>query len=277
MNDQPKLWNSSSGCAWVDAQAVLDQMFQPIEDLLTEVVLAGSPRRVLDVGCGTGATTLAIARRLGANGQCVGVDISEPMLAAARARAERERTPVSFIQADAQTHPFEPSSFDAIMSRFGVMFFDDPVSAFTNLRRAARVDAKLRCVAWRSPDENPFMTTAERAAAPLLPNLPPREPDAPGQFGFAKSQRVHDILEESGWVEIDLRPIDVACTFPESHLEEYATRFGTVGRAVQDVDEKTRAQVVDVVRAAFEPFVHGTEVRYDAACWMIGARASSAS
>ena len=147
--------------------------------------------RVLDVGCGTGSTTLAVARRLGAKGRCIGIDISEPMIAAARARAEREGTPASFIRADAQTHAFEPASFDMIISRFGVMFFDDSVRAFANLRRAAKQTPSLRFIAWRSAAENPFMTTAERAAAPLLPNLPARRPDAPGQFAFADRDRVH--------------------------------------------------------------------------------------
>ena len=116
------------------------------------------------------------------------------------------------------------------------------------------------------------MTTAERAAAPLLANIPPRVPDEPGQFGFANAQRVRRILEGSGWSEIDIQPIDVVCTFPEKELTRYATRFGVLGRALPEVDEGTRARVVDTVRAAFEPYVHGAEVRYDAACWMIGAR-----
>jgi ubiquinone/menaquinone biosynthesis C-methylase UbiE len=269
---QAAQWNRTAGCAWVEAQEMIDRTFQPIEDLLVDAILAGSPRRVLDVGCGTGATTLAVARRLGTNGECVGIDISEPMTDAARARAEREGTPARFIRADAQSYPFEPSSFDAIMSRFGVMFFDDPVLAFANLRRAMRPAAELRCVVWRSPEENPFMTTAERAAAPLLPSMPPRVSDAPGQFAFADSQRVRRILEESGWTGIDIQPIDVVCTMPESELARYATRFGPVGRVLDDADEATRDRVVKTVRAAFEPFVHGAEVRYDAACWMIAAR-----
>jgi SAM-dependent methyltransferase len=272
-DDQPALWNGNAGCAWVDAQVMLDRMYKPFEDLLVDDVAAASPLRVLDVGCGTGATTLAAARRLGANARCVGIDISEPMLVAARARAERVGAPAHFIRADAQTYPFEPSSYDAIMSRFGVMFFDDPVSAFTNLRRAARAGAELRFVAWRSPDENPFMTTAERAAAPLLPGVPPRVPDAPGQFGFADAQRVHRILEQSGWAQIDIQPIDVVCTFPESELARYVSRFGPLGRVLQDADEPTRTRVVETVRAAFEPFVHEADVRYVAACWMVAARA----
>jgi ubiquinone/menaquinone biosynthesis C-methylase UbiE len=274
-DEQTTLWNGLAGHAWVELQEVLDQMFKPIEDLLVEAVFAGSGRWVLDVGCGTGSTTLAVARLLGAKGRCIGIDISDPMINAGRARAERESTPASFIRANAQNHPFQAASFDMIMSRFGVMFFDDFVRAFANLRRAAKDDAELRFVAWRSPSENPFMTTAERAAAPLLPNIPARRPDAPGQFAFADQRRVHRILEESGWAEIDIRPIDVACTLPEKELVRYFTRLGPLGRVLHEADDPTRTQVIDTVRAAFAPYVHGAEVRFTAACWMVRARAPS--
>jgi len=276
-NEQTALWNGRAGRAWVESQALLDQMFKPFEDLLAEVARAGSWRRVLDVGCGTGGTTLAVARQLGAKGHCTGIDISEPMIAAARARARQEDTTASFIRADAQTHAFAPASFDMIISRLGVMFFDNPVLAFANLRRAASDDAGLRCLAWRSAAENPFMTTAERAAAPLLPNLPARQPGAPGQFAFADRHRVASILEDSGWAAIDIQTIDVECTLPENALTGYLTRLGPVGLILEDADERTRAQVIDTVRAAFDPYVHGDEVRYTAACWMVSARAPSAS
>ena len=270
---QTTLWNGPAGRAWVEAQELLDQMFKPLEDLLVEAVSAGSGHRVLDVGCGTGSTTLAVARLLGAKGDCIGIDISEPMITAARARAEREGTPASFIRANAQDHAFEPASFDMIISRFGVMFFDDFTRAFANLRRAAKDDAELRFIAWRSPSENPFMTTAERVAAPLLPNLPARRPDAPGQFAFADQRRVHRILEESGWAGIDIRPIDVPCTLPEKELVRYLTRLGPLGLILHEADDRTRTRVIETVRAAFEPYVHGADVRFTAACWKVGARA----
>ena len=271
-NEQATLWNGRAGRAWVEAQELLDQVLKPFEDLLVEAVCAGSAHRVLDVGCGTGGTTLAVARRLGADCHCIGVDISAPMIAAARAGAEREGAPASFIRADAQSHAFAPSSFDMIISRFGVMFFEDPVLAFANLRRAATDDAALRFIAWRSTAENPFMPTAERAAAPLLPNLPARRPDAPGQFSFADRQRVASILEASGWAEIDIRPIDVDCTLPEKEMVGYLTRLGPVGLILQDADERTRGQVIETVRAAFDPYVHGMEVHFTGACWMVSAR-----
>jgi ubiquinone/menaquinone biosynthesis C-methylase UbiE len=272
-DEQTRLWNGPAGRAWVDGQAILDQMLQPFEDLLIEAVAARRPRRLLDVGCGTGSTTLAFAWLLGAQGECVGIDVSEPMIVAARERAETEHSRARFVRANAQLHEFEPATFDMFVSRFGVMFFDDPVRAFANFRRAATHDATLRFIAWRSPAENPFMTTAERAAAPLLPNLPPRKLDAPGQFAFADRERVSRILEESGWSDIDIRPTDVACSLPAKALDAYLDRMGPVGMALQDADEQTRTRVIATVRAAFDPYVHGAEVRYTAACWMVSARA----
>jgi SAM-dependent methyltransferase len=271
-DEQAQFWSSSAGCAWVEAHALVDRTLQPFEDLLVEAVAASGARRVLDVGCGTGSTTRAIARLVGATGQSVGIDISEQMIEAARMLADRERTPATFICDDAQTHAFAPGSFDLIMSRFGTMFFSDPVQAFANLRRAAGHDGRLCSVVWRSADENPFATAAERAAAPLLANLQARVANAPGQFGFADAQRVHSILAQGGWSEIDIRPIDVPCTLPEKELIRYGTRFGPVGTALRDADPQTRAQVATAVRAAFDPFVHGDEVRFTGCCWWVTAR-----
>ncbi|KIQ28196.1 SAM-dependent methyltransferase [Variovorax paradoxus] len=271
--EQAALWNGRAGRAWIDGQATLDRMFAPFEDLLADTVRTASARRVLDVGCGTGSTTLAAARAVGARGECVGVDISQPMIAVARERAEREVSTARFVSADVQTHAFEPASFDLVISRFGVMFFDDPVAAFANLRSAASAHARLQVIAWRSAAENPYMTTAERAAAPLLPNLPVRAPGAPGQFAFAERHRVASILRESGWGDIDIQPIDVECAYPEKDLVGYFTRLGTVGQVLEDADEATRREAIGTMRAAFDPFVHGDEVRFTAACWAIGAKA----
>jgi SAM-dependent methyltransferase len=271
-DEQAQLWNGSAGCAWVEAQELLDRILQPFEDVLVEAVAASGARRVLDVGCGTGSTTRAVARLSGANGDSVGVDISEQMIDLARVLAEQERSPAKFVCADAQTHAFEPASFDVVMSRFGVMFFADPVRAFANLGNAAGREATLSFIAWRSPAENQFMTTAERAAAFLLPNLPARRADAPGQFGFADARRVESILTASGWTDIDIQPIDRTCTLPASELSRYGARLGPVGIALREVDQRTREQVVAVVRKAFEPYVHGDEVRFTAACWKVDAR-----
>lgn len=271
--EQATLWNGVAGQSWVAAQEVLDGMFRPLERLLVETALARPRASVLDVGCGTGGTTIAVARALGPASRCVGVDVSRPMLQHARVRAEREGTAVTFICADAEIYPFERGSFDLILSRFGVMFFDDTPLAFTNLRGAAGDGAELLAVAWRGPAENPFMTAAEQAAAPLLPHLPARDPDGPGQFRFADSNHVARLLEDSGWTDIDVRPLDVECSFSEKDLLRYATRLGPLGRVLHDADEPTRERVLAVVRRAFDPYVHGEQVRFNAACWAIAARA----
>jgi SAM-dependent methyltransferase len=269
---QSALWNGLGGRGWVDAQTALDAMLRPFEDRLLEAVPAEHRGRMLDVGCGTGSTTLAFARLAGPEGRCVGIDVSEPMLALARERAARERSPATFVCADAQAHVFPAAGFDAIVSRFGVMFFDDPERAFANLRGAARAGAELRFLAWRAPVENHFMTTAERAAAAFLPSMPARDPDAPGQFAFADRDRVQSILQASGWAGVDIQPLDVVCTLPEQDLVRFVTRVGPLGRVLQEADDRTRERIVAAVRPAFAEFVHGPEVRFPAAVWMVGAR-----
>lgn len=270
---QAALWNGSAGRAWVDSQALMDTMFRPIEDLLLESLAHVPNAAVLDVGCGAGATTLAIAGRLGAQGRCTGIDISAPMIAAARERAAREAPAAEFVCADAQRHDFGPARFDLVLSRFGVMFFDDPVAAFARLRHATRDHGRLRFIAWRSQADNAFQTAAERAARPLLPQLPQRRPDEPGQFGFADRGRVADILAAAGWKDVTLRAADIECTFPATELPAYLGRMGPVGRALEGVDATTREQVIAALQPAFAPFLHGDEVRFTAACWDVSAHA----
>jgi SAM-dependent methyltransferase len=274
-DEQARLWNGPAGRAWVDNRDLLDDLFAPFEALLVDATRAAGATRVLDIGCGTGATTLAIADALPATGECTGVDVSEPMLRVARDRAAAAGSATTFVCADAQSHAFAPGRSDLVVSRFGVMFFADPVAAFANLRRAVRAGGALRCVTWRDASENPFMTTAERAAAPLLPDLPVRRPGAPGQFAFAEPARVQELLVRSGWTDVALQPIDVPCGFPLARLEDYVTRLGPVGAALEAADEPTRRRVLPVLRAAFAPYVDGDTVRFVAACWMLGATASA--
>jgi SAM-dependent methyltransferase len=272
--EQIALWNDTAGRAWVETQKTLDAVLAPFEDLLVEAVAARKAQRVLDVGCGTGSVALAVARQLGPKGTIVGIDVSQPMIALAKQRAHRESVPPRFLCADAQTYAFDANSFDMIISRFGVMFFDDSVRAFANLRRAATKGAHLQAIVWRSAADNPFMTTAERAAAPFLPEMPPRRPDEPGQFAFADKGRVHSLLEESGWSAIDIQPLDVVCTLPDPELKAYITRLGPLGRVLPQLDEQKRARIVEAGLAAFDPYAQGAEVRFTAACWMVSARAA---
>lgn len=274
VNAQTALWNGAAGNSWVQAQALLDGMFTPFTARLLAPLQTQPCTRVLDVGCGTGAVSLAIAQRLRATANVTGIDISEPMLAIARARAEAQALPVDFVCADAQRHVFPAPDFDRIVSRFGVMFFDEPVDAFAQLRRAARAQCELHAIVWRDPAENAFMTCAERAAAPLL-NPPARQARQPGQFAFADASYVRDILHASGWSRGTVTPLDLECRFPAQDLSTYARLLGPVGVALRDqqLDAATRSQVLSAVLAAFSPFVQGDEVRFNAACWELQASA----
>lgn len=272
--DQATLWNEASGPTWVELQAVLDRMLAPFVDVLIDEAFPGAGGRILDIGCGAGATTLAMARRLGLQGQALGVDISGPLVAAARARAEADGVGnAAFVQADAQTYGFEAGRFDAVISRFGVMFFEDPEAAFANIRRGARPEARLAFVAWRSPADNPFMTAAWRAAAPFLPEMPTPEPNAPGQFGFADGERTAGILRAAGWRDVDVQPLDVPAAVAVEDLRRYLQKMGPVGAALRQADEATRSRVTDAVEAAYAPFIVDGEARYTAACWKVTARA----
>lgn len=269
---QHALWNGPSGEVWVEAQALLDGMFAPLAEQLAGAVPAGQPAQVLDVGCGTGAVCLAITARLGEGGHCSGVDISAPMIARAVERAAAAGLQIDFAVGDAQRHRFAPARLDRIVSRFGVMFFDDPVQAFANLRQATRSGGTLHALAWRSAAENPFMTTAERAAAPLLA-LPPRTADGPGQFAFADRQRVRGILADSGWRDIEVTAVDQVCSIRAADLHRYVSLLGPVGGMLRGprIDAALRTRVLQVVEQAFAPFVQGDRVEFVAACWALRA------
>lgn len=270
---QAELWNGLAGRNWVEQNALLDRLLEPLVQPLVDDVRRQGARDVLDIGCGAGATTFAVARSLRGQGRCTGLDLSAPLIDLARRLAvETGVDNADFVVADAQLHAFPPGRFDAVISRFGVMFFDDPVAAFANLRRAARTDARLAMVAWRGIEDNPFMTAAERAAAPLLPEAPPRAPDAPGQFAFADRERVSRILTAAGWREVDLQPLDVACRMPADDLATYAVRMGPVSLALPNLEADRREAVIEAVRRGFEPFVSDGVARFTAACWMVRGR-----
>jgi SAM-dependent methyltransferase len=272
--DQSALWNDAGGKTWVEMQALLDRMLQPFEERLTAAAFPGEGRWVLDIGCGAGATTLAMARRLGAQGLALGVDISGPLITAAKARAEAEGLEhAGFVEADAQTFRFDPGAFDAVISRFGVMFFDDPEAAFANIRKALRPGGRLTFVAWRSPAENPFMMTGAMAAAPFLPAMTPPQPNAPGQFAFADGDRVRRILEASGWRGIEVQPIDVPGQVAEADLMTYVLRLGPAGLALRDADEALKAKVAEALQTAFRPYVQDGAARFTSACWLVTASA----
>ncbi|MCB0858842.1 MAG: class I SAM-dependent methyltransferase [Solirubrobacterales bacterium] len=267
-------WASGAGNAWVEIQDLTDRVYAGVEQRLTDEVAEGPGKRVLDVGCGTGVTTVAIAQRLGPESACTGVDVSDVMVEAARRRAGAAGVSARFELGDAGSREFEEGQFDCVVSRWGVMFFPDPVAAFSNLRKAA-AGGRLRAVTWRTQLENPFMTVAEEAAAPLLEGFDVRPVDeAPGQFGLADEETTTGILDAAGWTDVEMVSFDVICSFPESELVRYFGGLGPLARYLDGIPESdVPDNLVETVREAFTPYIDGGEVRFNAACWMIRAAA----
>jgi SAM-dependent methyltransferase len=260
-------WNERSGLAWAELTKLLDRQIEGIGERVLEVLAPRPGERLLDVGCGCGQTTVARGRAVGPAGRVVGLDVSHPMLEVARRRvAEAGLAQVELVEADAQTHALEAGAFDGLFSRFGVMFFADPVAAFGNLRRVLVPGARLAFACWRSPAENPVMTTAMTAARHRFPPLPTPVPGAPGPFAFADDGRVRALLEAAGFAEVAIAPHDA--DMGGNGLEDslrLAVRIGPLGAALREHPELL-PHVIDDVRAAYLPLV-----RDDGAVWMRSA------
>src|SRR5437764_11189938 len=176
-------WNGQSGERWVAYQARLDAMLAVFGQAAIEAAAPAAGERVLDVGCGAGASSLALAARVGAGGQVLGVDISEPLIARARALTPQD-TPVLFRVADASSAELPEGAFDILFSRFGVMFFDDPTGAFAHMRRALKPGARVAFVCWRGMAENDWVRLPSGAIKGIVPPTAPPDPEAPGPFSF---------------------------------------------------------------------------------------------
>lgn len=268
--DQAAHW-SEAGQVWVEHSGPLDRFLDTVTPALLDAAFPGAGAAVLDIGCGYGSTTLAMARRLGPGGRCLGVDISAPMLGLARARAEGVAG-VAFRQADAQTADLGVGAFDAAMSRFGVMFFDDPTAAFGNIRRAVKPGGRQAFVCWRSPLENAFFSAPAMAAAPLLPPAPPPEPGAPGQFAFADKARVGAILDAAGWKGVSIDELDAPASLSLADARELLLGVGPVGAALR-ADPRLEARLTEAMTGALEPYRVGEQLKVNAACWLVTARA----
>ena len=267
-------WNQTGGQAWVELQGLMDGLNKSIEEALVDAAFPGAGKAVLDIGCGAGATTLAMARRLGRGGESLGVDVSEALLELAQSRAEREGlTGAHFALGDAQTLDMGEHRFDAAMSRFGVMFFSDFDAAFINIRRSMKPGGALAFACWRKPADNPLAGAPMKAVAHLLPAQPAPDPDAPGRFAFADAARVRGILERSGWTQIAVEPLDAPTPISLEDLTTLSLRMGPLASALREQDETMAAKVREAVAAALEPHVEDGIIPMVAGCWLVTARA----
>jgi SAM-dependent methyltransferase len=272
--DQVTYWNATAGSTWAALQKRLDAQIGPLGDKALERLAPATGEHVLDVGCGCATTTLELARRVGPSGKVTAVDISQPMLEIARRSAQECRLDnVSFVQADAQTYPFDAGSYDAIFSRFGVMFFIDPVAAFKNLLAALKPGSgRLAFVCWRKLAENEWMATPLSAAMEHLPPQPRPDPHAPGPFAFADAERLKSILGQAGFADVAITPHDQKVELGMlDEAVEHSVRVGALSRLLNENPDAVDP-VVETLRDTLREFAGDGIVRMGAGVWIVSAR-----
>lgn len=273
-----ELWNGVDTAAWTTHPERYDTMLAPFGDAVLDAARPTPGEKVLDVGCGAGTLTLAAARAVGPTGTATGVDISRPLLDLAAQRADQSgSTTAAFEEADAQTAPLEPDIYDVIVSRFGVMFFDDPVAAFSNLRRAARPGGRLAFVCWQALGENEWAMVPVLAALPHVgvPEAP--APGAPGPFAFGDRDRILETLSPAGWADVRIEELRTSihvggAADPDEAVAYYRDDvFGKVlfGRG----DEAAQTAALEELRSALSERATEAGVFLGAATWIVTAAA----
>lgn len=269
--EQAAYWNGPGGQGWL---ATYHQRIErSIADLGKDALAAANARpgeHVIDVGCGMGGTTADLARAVGPTGHVLGADISEPLIGAARSHRVDNAT---FVVGDATTYPFKAATYDLVFSRFGVMFFADPVAAFRNLRHALKPTGRLVFLAWRTPQENPWGHVPLRAAAPFLPPMPRPGPEDPGQYSFGERARVERILKEAGFATPRIEPIDRPIWLGSTAAEVAETigRFGPMARAFADAEPAAIDKARTAIAEALVPHQGPHGVMLPGACWLVRA------
>jgi SAM-dependent methyltransferase len=274
--DQIAYWNGPGGQRWANRQQAQDVLLKPVADLLIERAGIEAGESVIDVGCGSGAVSIAAAQKVGPTGMVLGIDVSGPMLERARQVAPAG-LPVDFALADATVYPFKPASFDLLVSRFGVMFFAEPARSFANLRTALKPQGRLAFACWREPRENPFFIAPLQAVYKHVPKLPQVGPEDPGPFSFASEQRVNRILSEAGFSGVAMErcdlSLDVAIGGGLDVAVQSALEIGPSARALAEQPPEVVSAAAQSIREALAPYVRGKTVPLDASIWIVTASA----
>ena len=275
--EQIQYWNELAGPKWVAVHSLIEAQIRPLGLMAMDRAGIAAGERVLDVGCGCGNTTIEIAQRFGPTGRAVGIDVSAVMLGQARQLArDTGMDQVHFELADAQTHTFPPASFDAVYSRFGVMFFAHPDAAFANLCRAVRPGGRLAFVCWQALQNNPWMHVPLMAALQHIPPPAPPAPDAPGPFAFAEPERVHGILTRAGFAGVGFesveQPLSIGGGSDLDQAVDLLLQMGPAAHALREAGAEATPAVRAAVREALAPFHTPRGVQMPSAAWIVTAR-----
>ena len=270
-----EFWNGAMGHAWVSQQAVIRDVFTSVTGVSLGAASARPGEHVVDIGCGTGDTLLEFAKVVGPSGAVLGVDVSAPMLGFAEHRAAAAGySNVTCALADATTYPFEPRWADLVYSRFGCMFFEEPVRAFTNIRSGMKPGGRLLLACFRRMPESPWFRVPMEAARPHLPPQPPADPSASGMFSFAREERVRGILSEAGFREIAVTATDVPIHGKDvSQSMAFLTQAGPLPAILEKGSEAQRTRATEAVRDALAANIGPDGRGLHVGLWLVSALA----
>lgn len=271
-----EFWNGTGGEKWLLFQEAMDESLRPFGHQALAFAAIRAGENVLDIGCGCGDTSIEIARRVGADGSVQGVDISAPILARAKSQAEILTVPnLSFEHGDAQVCPLRPEYFDLVFSRFGIMFFDDPVAAFTNLRRAMKLGGRLVFICWQPIIDNEWVTISLDVVARHITLPPPPGPQDSGPMSFGKPERVNSVLSAAGFTDIAVSDFSSMFTIGNSidQAVDFLTQMGPASGAIakSDTSDRTKSEIAADLRNALSKFSHVEGVTLGAATWIVTA------
>lgn len=273
-SDSQKFWNEEGGQKWVDNINIVEAFIQPLSDKLLEAIQAREGENILDVGCGGGLTSIRLAEQVGSRGNVKGVDVSEPILRVAKERG-RDIANLDFELGDAATRELGENTYDVVTSRFGVMFFDDPVQAFTNLRKGLNNSGRLVFICWRKLEENPWMARTAKAAFAVVPppeDAVPPDPTAPGPFSLGEESHLRGVLESAGFSDVNIEAVDQGLNMGE--LDDTVAFILKMGPASEVAREASAEQVEAITRAIKEvlsEYQTDTGVISPSACWIVSA------
>jgi len=280
-NQQQKdMWNGRAGASWVRHNTLLEQLLAEPGRRCMDSLSLPVGARLLDVGCGCGNQTLEWASRLDTDSTIIGVDISEPMLTLAEefkvTNHSALNATIEFVEGDASDSLFPNETFDAIYSRFGVMFFADPTAAFATLRETLKPEGQLGFVCWQSPALNPFFTAPMQAALSVLPPPPPAKPGAPGPFGLADRDVIERVLTDAGFTALKIEPLTLQLSVGASQsfdeIFEELIQIGPAAALIAESDpalkEPARAAVYERLSQFYSP---GKGVSFEANFWLVNA------
>lgn len=274
--DQASYWNGPDGQKWADHQADLDATFAPVLNALMTAAQLQPGMQVLDVGCGSGESCVLAASHVGQSGHVLGLDVSEPLIELAKKRTQDIDT-VSFLVGDAAVQKLPSETYDVLMSRFGVMFFDDPGAAFGHLRASLKPNGRIALATWGRIDRNPWFTYSAQAARSVLGQPPKVDPDGPGPFSMRDPNAVTEMLAAAGFVEVCVDVQDISLT-PKGRAQDAAETACHIGPAARtldhfDADATAREIVADRIKDAFQPFETATDFQIPAEINFITAKA----